>query len=181
MINKSLKILLGTNGLVLTAGAMIGPLVALFVEDVGGNLLDASLAGAIYALFAGFISFGSGKFADIIDREELIIAFGYILMGVGFLLFTIVNSIILLFYTQAIIGIGEAIYSPAFDKLFSKNVTIENSGKEWGTWESMNYFTQAFGATVGGIIAFNFGFNYLFILMSLFCFASGIYIATIKQ
>ena len=50
--NKAIRVLLITNGIVLVAGAMLGPIYALFVKDIGGTLLDASFAGALFALSA---------------------------------------------------------------------------------------------------------------------------------
>ena len=45
LFNKAIRLLLLTNGFILLAGAMLGPIYALFVERVGGDLLHASLAG----------------------------------------------------------------------------------------------------------------------------------------
>ena len=39
--------LLFTNSLIIVAGAMLGPIYALLVEDIGGGLLDASLASVV--------------------------------------------------------------------------------------------------------------------------------------
>jgi len=90
-------------------------------------------------------------------------------MGVGFLMYIFVNSIYFLFLVQIIIGISEAIYSPAFDSLYSKHLEKRKIGRQWGAWETMNYFSIAIGSGIGGLIANNFGFNALFIIMGLFC------------
>lgn len=174
--NKPLRILLVTNSLILLAGAMLGPIYALFVEKIGGDLLDASLAGALFALAAGLTTLISGKYSDSIKENELIIVLGYVIMGAGFALYTLVDSIIFLFVVQIIIGLGEAIYSPAFDAQYSKHLDGHKSGKQWGAWEAVNYFAAAFGAAIGGIIATLFGFQILFITMATLCFGSAIYI-----
>jgi len=174
--NKALRILLVTNTLVLVAGAMLGPIYALFVEKVGGSLLDASLTGSIFALAAGITTLVAGKYADKVKRDELIVAAGYAIIGIGFLLYTTVNSVMYLFLVQILIGFAEAFYSPAFDALYSKHITPKKAGREWGTWEAMNYFSLFFGAVAGGLIVTKFGFNTLFIAMAVLCFASALYI-----
>ena len=93
LFNRGLRILLITNALILIAGAMLGPIYALFVEKVGGSLLDASLTGGIFALVAGITTLIAGRYADKIKEKRYIVAFGYSLMGVGFFLYTFVNSI----------------------------------------------------------------------------------------
>ncbi|UCD20838.1 MAG: MFS transporter [archaeon] len=179
--NKALRILLITNGLILIAGAMLGPIFAIFAEQVGGNILEAGIAGGLFALAAGVTTLISGKYADKMRRDEKIIIWGYVLMGAGFVLYIFVNSVWFLFAVQIVVGIGEAIYSPAFDALYSRHITVKKAGREWGLWESMNYFTAAGGAALGGFIASRFGFHPLFVIMAALCFGSAIYLLQLKK
>ena len=179
--NKALRILILTNALVLVAGAMLGPIYALFVERIGGSLLDASLTGGFFALTAGITTLIAGKYADKLKRAELIVVGGYALMGIGFLLYTQVTSIYFLFAVQILIGFSEAIYTPAFDALFSIHLTKKKAGREWGAWESMSYFSLAIGAAIGGLTATYLGFNTLFIFMAILCFASALYIYVLPK
>ncbi len=174
--NRALRILLITNGLILIANAMLGPIYALFVEKIGGDLLDASLTVAVFAVAAGLASLVSGHYSDRIKENELIIVLGYILIGIGYLLYMFVSSIWFLFLVMAIIGIGEAIYSPAFDSLYTKHIDNHQAGLEWGAWETMNYFIYGLGAVIGGLLVSIFGFELLFFIMMLLCFGSALYI-----
>jgi DHA1 family multidrug resistance protein-like MFS transporter len=174
--NKALRILLATNAMILIASAMLGPIYALFVEGIGGDLMDASIAAGLFALAAGVTTLTSGKYSDRLKQSELVVVFGYAIMGMGFLLYNFVDSVAFLFLVQLITGFGEAIYSPAFDATYSKHLTHDHAGSQWGAWESMNYFTAAIGAVVGGLIVTFFGFNAIFLAMSALCFGSALFI-----
>lgn len=163
------------------AGAMLGPIYALFVENVGGSLMDASIAGGIFAFVAGVTTLISGKYSDKVKENKLIVVLGYSIMGIGFLAYFWVTSVFFLFIVQAIIGLGEAIYSPAFDAIYSKHLDQHKSGTQWGAWESMNYFTTAVGAIIGGGLVTFFGFQALFIIMAILCFSSAVYIYHLKR
>lgn len=165
-----------TNAMVLIAGAMIGPIYALFVEGIGGSLLDASLTGGVFAIAAGITTLIAGRYADKIKEDELIVVLGYSLMGVGFLLYMLVDSIWSLLAVQVLIGFAEAVYAPAFDVLYSQHVSKRKVGREWGAWEAMSYFTSAIGAVIGGLIVVNFGFNTIFVIMGILSFSSAVYI-----
>jgi len=179
--NKALRMLLSTNAMILMAGAMLGPIYALFVEKVGGDLMDASIAGGIFALVAGIVTLISGKYSDGMKENELIIVLGYLIMGIGFLFYLWANSVIFLFVIQAIIGLGEAIYAPAFNAIYSKHLDRYRAGTQWGVWESINYFTTAIGAVIGGAFVTAFGFPALFVVMAIFCFVSALYIYHLKR
>lgn len=176
MINPALRILLSTNAIILLSGAMLGPIYALFVEDVGGDLLDASIAGGLFAVAAGIVVFLFGRWSDQVKESELIIVAGYLIVALGFLLLVFVTEVWMLFVVQVIIGFGEAVYSPAFDAVYSKHLTKKSAGAQWGAWESMNYFITAIGAILGGLIVTEFGFVPLFVIMSVITALSGFYI-----
>jgi len=145
-------------------------------DEIGGDLLDAGLTMGIFALVAGVTTLVSGKYADKVKRTELIVVAGYFIVGIGFLLYTIVDSIKMLFLVQIVVGFGEAIYFPAFDALYSRHISKKKAGRAWGAWESMAYFTYAGGAVIGAWIAMTYGFNSLFITMATLCFISAIYV-----
>lgn len=175
-LNKSLKILLITDGLILTASAMLGPIYALFVEKIGGSIIDAGLAGGIFAFAAGLTTILVGRFSDKIKESELIIVFGYLILGLGFFLYTRVNSMQALFLIQALIGFGEAIYTPPFDQIYTKHMEKGTEGRVWGLWEGMRYFVVAGGAAIGSMVVYNFGFDTLFYIMSSISIATAGYI-----
>lgn len=176
LFNRPIRILLATNSLILIAGAMLGPIYAVFVQRIGGDLLDASYAFGVYYLAAGITTFISGKYADKLKENELIVVWGYVIMALGFFGYIFVSSVWALLIVQVVIGMGEAIYSPAFDALYSKHLDGRKSGRAWGTWESINYFTTALGAVVGGVLVTYFGFNVMFVVMGLISFFSALYI-----
>lgn len=174
--NTALRILLATNGIILLAGAMLGPIYALFVEEIGGDLFDASLAGAAFAIAAGVTTFVSGTIADKVRKPKHIVIAGYTIMAVGFFLFVGVSSMATLFLVQALIGIGEAIYAPAYDAMYSNHLDRGKAGREWGEWETMAYFIAAIGAIVGGWLVTTFSFDILFLIMGIISLASAMYI-----
>lgn len=174
--NIALRILLITDGLVVFSGAMLGPIYALFVRDIGGDILDTGLAAGVFTATAGVVVFLSGRFSDRIKETELVVACGYAIMGVGFFSYTAVGSVAQLLLVQVIIGFGQALCSPSFDALYSKHVDPGKSGSQWGAWESMSYFAVAFGALAGSAVVSIFGFQALFITMGCLSLTSAVYI-----
>jgi sugar phosphate permease len=181
LFNRPLRTLLVTNALILISAAMLGPISALFVEKIGGDLLDASVAGGIFACAAGLTTIVSGKYADKVKQSKWVMAFGYLLMAIGFFLYNFVSTVIHLFLVQILIGFAEAIYSPAFDKLYSEHLSKHSEGLQWGYWEAMNYFTVAIGAFAGGFIVYKLGFGAIFIIMSILSLSSAIYIFLLSR
>lgn len=175
-LNKALLILLGSNATVLVSVAMLAPIWAIFVEKIGGGILESGLATSVFAVTAGIVVILTGKISDEVKHDELIVALGYLIIGVGFLMYLFVNSVWFLAVVQIVIGVGFAIYEPAFDSVYSKHLQKHAAGREWGAWEGINYFSHAIGAALGAVIAASLGFNALFVFMAALCFGSAIYI-----
>lgn len=180
LFNKALRILLLTNGMVLFSVAMFAPIYAVFVEKIGGDILDASYAYGAFAAAAGFVSIFSGRISDKINKKATLIT-GYLLIGLGFLGYVWVDSVTDLLIVQVIIGMGEAVYSPSFDALYSKHLDHGKSASEWGAWESLNYFSITFGAVGGGLIVKYFSFDAMFLIMSLLAFISSLYLIALPR
>ena len=175
-IRKPLKVLLVTNAMILISAAMLWPIYALFVEDIGGDLLDASFAGWLFALTAGIVTVISWRYADKIKHESLILVLWYAIMSIWFFWYIFVDSIMMLFIVQIIIWLWEAIYSPVFDSLYGKHIHKKQRWFEWGLWESTHYFTLAWWAFIWWLLVNYFGFNSMFILMWILSLFSALYI-----
>ncbi|MBU1178010.1 MFS transporter [Patescibacteria group bacterium] len=176
LFNRATKILLSTDTVVLVAIAMLGPFYTMFVEKIGGHLYDASLTIAVFAFSAGLTTIFVGKYTDKVKESELLVVAGYVLMGIGFVLYNFVDSLALLFVVQVLVGIAGAIYTPASEALHVKHFKNCRAGKIWGTEKAVSYFAAAAGAIIGSLVIVEFGFNTLFIAMAVFCFASATYI-----
>jgi len=178
-LNKPLRVILLVDFLVLTSAAMYAPVQAIFVQKVGGDILDAGLASAAFALVAALVVIVSCKRADKSRHKQKIIATGYLMSGLGFLAYLKVNSIPTLFIAQAWIGMAQAFMAPAFDALFTDQIASKKTeGTSWGAWEASNYLAIAVGGIVGGLIGKYAGFNALFITMATLCFGSSVYLFT---
>lgn len=176
LLNPALVLLLTAHSAILLAGAMLAPIYALYVDRIGGDLLDASLASAIFATAAGVATLVSARYSDRLRNPKLIVVLGYFIMGMGFFAMGLVNSVWQLLIVQAIIGLGEAVYTPAFDSLYTSHIERGKSARQWGAWESMYYFTTATGALLGGLLVTAFGFEVMFALMGVMCLGAATYV-----
>lgn len=171
-MNRKLRFLLLSNTLFVFAGNLFVPLYALFILKVGGG---AELAGELIGL-QFFVSFIVGFFVTRLkDKPKLcqyLLMVNYLLRGIAWLLIGLFPSISTLVIAQIIVGISEAIGSPAFNSLFSENLDYKKHIKEWGSWELIKNPVIALSSVMGGFVAAQFGFSSLFLLMSILAFMS---------
>lgn len=64
MLSRQAKILLIGGGFWYFGEGLFGPLLAVFTEQVGGDILDISWAWAAYLIVYGVLSIVFGKLAD---------------------------------------------------------------------------------------------------------------------
>lgn len=133
------------------------------------------------AFGAGIASLIAGRYTDSLKNKKQIIVYGYLVIGVGFLLYTSVANIWYLAIVQLLIGLVRPLYEPAFDALYSLHLDKDKAGEEWGAWEAMSYFTAAAGAALGGAIVALFNFGTLFVVMSALCMVSAFYVLRLPK
>jgi MFS family permease len=164
-MQRELKILLWSNALFALAAGMFGPIYAVFVEQIGGDLLTAGGAYAAYSIVAGILIFFISRWEDHVRHQEKLVVAGFALSCLGFLGYLLIQTSIDLFIVQIILGLGQAINIPAYDGLYSKHLDKGKFASEWGLWESSNYIVVAVAALIGGYLANIFGFRFIFLIM----------------
>ncbi len=164
-MQQELKILLLASALFMLSGGLLGPIYAIFVEDIGGDILTAGTSYAIFAIIAGTLIFFVSRWEDHVKHLEKLVVVGYALSCVGFLGYILIRNPMDLFIVQAIFGIGQAVGAPAFDGLYSKHLDKGKFASEWGVWESMALLITGAAAAVGSFVANFFGFKFLFVIM----------------
>lgn len=185
-MRSRLTILLGTQGTIYFAGALFAPLYAVYVADIGGELITAGTAAATFAAATGFAALFAGKLAARFPHPKFLAALGWTVLGIGFLGYLFVKNPAQLFAVQILLGLATAAYFPPVEALYSRYVTRNHAGArdvfEWSWWDAVEYWTQAGGALAGGLIATFFGFPTLFIIMAGLAFLSaGIILAYMKR
>ena len=164
-MNRILKSLLALDGAFIFASGMLGPIYAIFVEHIGGDILDASGAMAAFSLSFAVIVFFISRWEDHVKHKKKLIFAGYGLMAVAFLFYYFVSNSFELLLVQTLLGVSGAIASPAYDGMYSKFLDKGKFASDWGMWETMNSAVLGVAAIVGGLIVVEFGFRTLFLAM----------------
>ncbi len=164
-MNKILKTLLRIDFLSIFSLGLLGPIYAIYVFQIGGDILEVSGAWAAYLFTIAIVMYIMGKLGGRQKFQNYFIISGYGIRSIGIIGYLFVTNPFTLFLVQVMIGIGAAVSTPAYDSIYSSNLDKGKYASEWGVWESMNNVSLGLSALAGGAIASFFGFNALFIAM----------------
>lgn len=173
-MKKGLKLLLLADTWATLALGLIGPIYALFVEEIGGDILDASWSYFAFMFTTGFVMYLVGHWEDKIHHKEKLVVLGYSLTTVGCFSYIFVSDQTSLIVTQIILGVASALCVPAFDALYSDLLDKEREASEWSFEEAMIYMVTAIASVAGGYIANIYSFRFLFFIMFLISLMSVI-------
>jgi MFS family permease len=176
VFNRALRLMLVNNGIILFVAGLLTPLYAIYVEEIGGRLIDVSIAASVLPFAAAITVLIAGYIADKTDEDVMIMVVGSVFITLGFFLYLFTHSMAMVILNQALIGIGEAIYAPAFDSVYSLHLNKKKAGRQWGAWEAMRYVTLSASALIGGVIIVQTGFHTLFFIMTLASLFNLIYL-----
>ncbi len=175
-MNTIIKMLLMSSIFYTFAAGLFGPIYAIYVQGIGGDLLAAGTAWAIFSFVTGILLLIFGFLEDHRLNKMLMLISGNIIIAFANIGYLFVSVPIQLFLIQVLSGIGLAITTPAWDALYSKNVNKKKESLEWAYWEGGTRIFYAAAALIGSFIASVYGFHMIFIIMALCSFASaGIY------
>jgi len=179
-MNKIVKTLVFVETIFLFGFGLFGPIYAIFIEKIGGNVLDVGIAYSIFLICMSTVELPMGKLADKYGRK-LFLAGGYFLSALSFLGYIFINNIYQLFFIQVIYGFSLAIGDPAWDAWFSKSLDKSKESFEWALFHMSTGYAEGISALIGGAIGYFIGFETLFIISTILAVISGIIVLNTKD
>jgi sugar phosphate permease len=164
-MKRALFVLLITSMFLNFAIGLFGPLYAAFVREIGGNLVTAGTAFSVFSIASGAAIFFISRWEDHVKHQEKLLVLGRALTAIAVLGYLFVNNIAQLYIVQGLLGIALAVNGPVYQSLYSKNLDKGKFASEWGLWSSSHGIVMGLSAIGGGIVAQNYGFDILFVLM----------------
>lgn len=180
-MNKNIKILLSASILIHAGTNLLAPVFAIYIKDIGGTVLDAGIAVGIYAIIKGVFYFLFNKIGKDKFSNKLMISGGYFIMSIGYILYLFASMPVHIYLIQVVLSAGETIITPAWSAVIAKSLEKGKERHIYSHFYGYRSFFEGIGAIIGGLFAFSFGFNAVFIFMFMLAFSSGLISMFIKD
>jgi len=171
-MNKSLKTLFLFNGIFVFAGSLLGPLYALYVANIGKSVLVVSTSWSVYLASATLCTLILSKYGDRVKEKERLLMAGYLIRGLVWIAYIFVGNFTTLLVLQFVLGIGEALGTPAYDTIFAEHLDRNKHIKDYSTWKVISNLLGAAATFLGGLVVTYSGFIPLFMFMAILAFTS---------
>lgn len=165
-MKRGYKILLTASIMANFGDNLIGPFYAVFVEKIGGSILDMGFTITVYGICTGILMMIIGKISDKLNKE-LITIFGYGLFALGSFLYLIISSPWQLFILQVIFAFGTACLAAPLTALFARYIQKGKEGEQWGLEGGGGFIAVGIASFIGTLIVNQWGFKILFFTMFL--------------
>lgn len=174
-VNTAIRLLVFTSTAVNMADGFIAPIFAIFITEqiAPGELRVVGYAIAIYWFVKSVIQIPLAKFLDKTDGERddyqsMLIAGG--LFTVQPLAYLFIDSVAELYLVQVFYAVASSLYVIPWTSIFTRHVDRFRIGFEWSLNSSALGFGLMAATAFGGYLADRWGFNYVFVLASIFNF-----------
>ena len=164
-MHKQMKLLLIANSFLVLSIGMLGPIYAIFVKQIGGDVLDAGVSWSIFAITSGLGMLFFGRIQDNLKKEKLMITVGYSIQSLAFIGYYFVSNMAQLYIAQIILGISLMIQLPVLNLFYTKYLEDGKFASQWGAWGGINFIITGIAALTGGFLVKIFSFKALFLVM----------------
>lgn len=148
-MREKLRILLIAESFFILSVGLLLPIYAIFVQKIGGDILEASGSFALFSFSMGVVLFFISRWEDHVKHIEKMIILGYLIEFIGITGYLFVSKPSHLFLVQIVLGIGVAIENPAWDALYSRFLDKKRTASGWGLYETSDYVLTGVAA-IGG-------------------------------
>ena len=141
------------------------PIYAIFVQQIWWDILDASRAMAIFLVTSWIMTIVIHHLKRAISHKNILFVWWWFIWLVWISMYIIVDTTIMLFLTQVIIAIGNAMANPIFDEELEENTDTKNKLFKRGLYEGSQDIVNGIAALVGWLIVTFLWFKFMIILM----------------
>jgi MFS family permease len=146
------------------ADSLFGPLYAIYVQNIGGDILDVGNTMALYSIMTGVLIILFGKLSDH-GRKELYATLGFALSAMGTLGYVIVKTPFQLYLLQIIFAVSTALLTAPFSALFAEHIDKSKAGLLWALEGGGSKIIFGLGLLLGTYITYRFGFVTVFVVV----------------
>ncbi len=155
---------------------MIMTLVSSYAMELGSKLTMAGTVAGIFSISALLCRPFSGYATDIFNKKTLCIL-STLLIGIAMLGYVITPNVSMFFIMRIIHGIAFGISGTANLALVSEYIPDENMGQGLGYFGLGQVMAQVVGPSIGIYIKDLFGYDMLFVIISLLTFLAAFILA----
>ncbi len=146
------------------AEALYSPFYAVYVENIGGGIVDAGIAWGIYMIVLGTMALIVARFVDRLKRHAWILYTGFFIASMLSFSYLFITNIWELFLVQFLMGLTWAAVNPVWDAYYSLFINKRSAATDWSLFEGGSRIANGIGAILGGTIIALFGFKGIFVL-----------------
>jgi MFS family permease len=147
------------------AESMLVPMYAAFTEKVGGSILDAGVAFAVFSIATGLVVILVGTRPWFQTHVRVFLIVGLLVSTMCNVSYVFVANRWQLFGAQTLAGLATGLIEPAWDALFTDD--IEHwPARHWSIWAGGTHLVGGAAALIGGLAVAYFSFRALFLSMA---------------
>lgn len=145
-------------------GTMLFPFFALYITDkFNVGMMQTGFVLGLMSLFGLFGGMIGGALTDRLGRKPLIL-FGLIFSALSTLSFGLVNEFNMLYPLVVIVGLIGSLSHPAHDAMIADILPEQKRQEGFGILRVVGNLAWIIGPVIGGFVAGNFDFFYLFVI-----------------
>jgi predicted MFS family arabinose efflux permease len=173
-MHRNIKILLTCSMLIHGGINLLAPIYAIFIKNIGGSLLDASITVGFYAILKGILYFIFSKFKESKFSRKAMISFGYFIFFISYIMYLFVSNVTHVLIIQGLLAFGEVIINPSWSAVIANALTKGKERSIYSDFYGYRSIAEGGAAILGGILTTQLGFNVLFGLMAGFALMASV-------
>jgi len=170
-IRRNLALLFGINVIVAFQMGIVNPLFPLFIKDLGASVLEMGIVLFLGGLTATMFMLPSGVLADRYNRRKLFII-SNLIGATAILLYTTIENWVQVIPWAILANVSSALFLPSRMTLIADSTESKSMATAYGFMNIAWPVGFIFGPFIGGFIAGNYGWRFVFYTASLISFAS---------